>query len=122
LLIINFNYNKGDEYSAPQPHITSASKQWKVSRTYTSGDIVEFRYRLTVHHFGGRYEFKICPLTSPTQEVTQECLDSNPLEIVPGQRDSITDELYRGFAFGADTLFTVKYDLILNLSVKLYNK
>ena len=73
---------------------------------------------MTAHHFGGRYEFKICPLTHLTQEVTQECLDVNPLEIVPGQRDSIPGELYRGFAFGADTLFTVKYDLILNLSVR----
>ncbi len=67
---------------------------------------------MTANHFGGRYEFKICPLTNPTQEVTQECLDTNPLEIVPGQQDSIPGELYRGVAPGADMLFTVKLDLL----------
>ena len=79
-----------------------------MSRTYTAGQIAEFKYRITAHHFGGLHEFKICGKTSPTQEVTQACLDSNPLEILPGQRGSIPNDLYRAVVAQADTLFTIR--------------
>lgn len=59
-----------------------------MTRKYTAGSVITVRVQLTANH-RGYFLFKLCPATSNKVEVTQECLDRYPLEVVgaAGHRD-----------------------------------
>jgi hypothetical protein len=61
-----------------------------------------------VTHNNGTIEVRVCPKFNSTTEVTQECLDSNILEILPNPR-SIANDKYRIRLFSNDSSFTFKY-------------
>ena len=51
------------------------------THTYTVGSVIDVRVDILAHHMGW-FWFKICPVTNHSVEITQECLDQYPLEIV----------------------------------------
>ncbi|BFZ26067.1 hypothetical protein BsWGS_29106 [Bradybaena similaris] len=55
-----------------------------ISRQYTQGDVIEVTVHITANH-KGYFEFRICPVTDPKEEVTQDCLDQHVLEMVNGE-------------------------------------
>lgn len=65
---------------------------------------------------GGKHEFKVCPMGDPNSEVTQECLDSNVLEILPNQAShamnmSIPGDKYRAKVHNFDGDFVINAKL-----------
>ncbi|RWS25011.1 uncharacterized protein B4U80_11510, partial [Leptotrombidium deliense] len=59
------------------------ARSLKVTRNYQSGGVITAKVQLTANH-GGYFQFKICPATTMSVEVTQGCLDSNTLQVVSG--------------------------------------
>lgn len=57
-----------------------------VKATYTRGQIIDIEVDLTAHHWG-HFVIKACPIVTPTptQTVTQECFNQNPLRFISGE-------------------------------------
>ena len=51
------------------------------TQTYKAGSVIDARVEMMANHLGWFY-FKLCPVTNNQVEVTQECLDNYPLEII----------------------------------------
>jgi hypothetical protein len=81
----------GDPYdvSAPRPHEAGGEfATGKVTGRYTQGAVVDLTVEITANH-KGYFQFKICEApTDPDTEVTQECLDNNPLATTDGSSKS----------------------------------
>jgi len=61
----------------------------QVVKTYTAGSQIGIGMHITTSHKGSMI-FKICPATSTTSEVTQECLDSHVLAVQGGTNNKYT--------------------------------
>jgi hypothetical protein len=62
------------------------------THTYKAGSVIDVRVEMKANHRGWFF-FKICPVTNNILEVTQECLNPYPLEIV--QAPTTTTTRYR---------------------------
>lgn len=56
---------------------------------YKVGSVIDVRVEMKANHLGG-FLFKICPVTNNSVEVTQDCLDQHPLEIVQAPTTPVT--------------------------------
>lgn len=70
-----------------------------ITRNYRVGSVIKTSVQLTANH-KGYFVFKICPAISSIREVTQSCLDSNPLKVINSPnplRYYVPDKLSRVF-------------------------
>lgn len=51
------------------------------THTYKAGSVIDILIEMQANHLGW-FLFKICPVTNNSVEVSQDCLDQYPLEIV----------------------------------------
>ncbi|KAG8199105.1 hypothetical protein JTE90_016242 [Oedothorax gibbosus] len=76
----------GDAWHIPSPRPNEAGGiygQGVISRKYSPGQVIKSTVDITANH-RGFFEFKLCPHNSPTTVVSQDCLDSFPLELADG--------------------------------------
>ncbi|XP_015784670.1 uncharacterized protein LOC107362165 [Tetranychus urticae] len=52
-----------------------------ITRKYKVGSVIKASVQLTANH-RGYFIFKLCPATSKDREVSQDCLDSYPLQVI----------------------------------------
>ncbi|PVD28138.1 hypothetical protein C0Q70_10723 [Pomacea canaliculata] len=72
----------GDRWDAnPRPHeVGGTYATGTIVRTYTQGQTIQVTVQITSNHLGW-FEFRICPVSDPTVEVTLECLDTHLLPL-----------------------------------------
>lgn len=73
-------------WSIPRPRQNDEGGRYGtgiIGRNYTRGELVTTTVRLTASHLG-YFEFRLCPKSSSTELVTQECLDQYLLELDDG--------------------------------------
>ncbi|CAL4108772.1 unnamed protein product, partial [Meganyctiphanes norvegica] len=86
----------GDPYQDPRPRANEAGGLYGngiIFKEFKAGEVVDVDVTITTNHRGW-FEFKLCPVSSPTELVTQECLDQHPLHVadgVSGTRYWLTD-------------------------------
>ena len=77
----------GDQWALPRPRHNDEGGLYGngiIVASYTQGSLIPVDLELPVNH-GGWMEFRLCAdKTSPTQLVTQDCLDKNLLEFIDG--------------------------------------
>ena len=97
----------GDSFSGPRLHETGGKfATGIIVKEYKKGEIIDvfvmvnyflrllhsfifqylnlffnIKFKITSNHLGF-IQFKLCPVTNPDEEVTQECLDENVLQII----------------------------------------
>ncbi len=73
----------GDPINGPRDNEAPNGKYFTGIPTYTykAGSVIDVRVDMMANHLGWFF-FKICPVTNNMIEVTQDCLDQHPLEIV----------------------------------------
>lgn len=84
----------GDAYDGKREHEYPGGKFTKplrITGNYASGSILDVTIELTTTHLG-YFTFRLCPETSESREVTQECLDNHVLMIL--NRTSEMDKFY----------------------------
>lgn len=54
-----------------------------ISGVYNQGDVITIKIEVTVNH-GGWFEFRLCPNNNPERKATEDCLNSNLLELTTG--------------------------------------
>ena len=73
----------GDRFDGPRDNEAPSGKYFTATTTstYKAGSVIDIRVDMQANHMGWFF-FKICPVTNNAVEITQECLDQYPLEIV----------------------------------------
>ncbi|GIY88160.1 chitin-binding type-4 domain-containing protein [Caerostris extrusa] len=76
----------GDAWDMPKPRPNEAGGIYGrgiIVRSYKPGQVIKSTVEITANH-RGFFEFKLCPHNDPSTEVTQDCLDSYPLQLADG--------------------------------------
>ncbi|CAF1215088.1 unnamed protein product [Didymodactylos carnosus] len=73
----------GDAIDGPRNNEAPSGKYFTATivDNYKAGSLIDVRVEMMANHMGWFY-FKICPVTNNNVEVTQQCLDQHPLEII----------------------------------------
>ncbi|XP_046658019.1 uncharacterized protein LOC124352541 [Daphnia pulicaria] len=73
----------GDEWSLPRPRPNDEGGQYGTGikgKTYYQGSIIDITVNISSNH-KGYFEFRLCPKSSASELVTQECLNANLLKM-----------------------------------------
>ncbi|EFX65039.1 hypothetical protein DAPPUDRAFT_65736 [Daphnia pulex] len=73
----------GDEWSLPRPRPNDEGGQYGTGikgKTYYQGSVIDITVNISSNH-KGYFEFRLCPKSSASELVTQECLNANLLKM-----------------------------------------
>merc|ERR1712142_413028 len=76
----------GDPYEMPRPRANEAGGKYGngiIFKEFMAGEVVDVVVDVTTNHKGW-FEFRLCPVGSPDELVTQECLDEHLLTVGDG--------------------------------------